>query len=334
MQKLNRKYPITRLAPVVNEHDNSHVESLEHESNASTLPLSRYQDEQSYLTADNRTIALMNDVKSNCNNLACNLANSLTETDKQMISKYKNKYYKMYAHQLNCNNDTDKLTGCGQKCMNGQELETCNTDDCKKRMAELNSGPDFMSLNRLLFKKNNERPCSKCVNDNLVSRSDGVQSILNDVTKGDNVSRQFMDSNLLNRNVVGYDDNMEHFNNMPEPVKSVKSVKSTQQISPELIKKDKELAKKKKVSFANVNNFSNFNNYISQSGNLESSVDKLAEIRTNTTSNSTCELNKYGQNIADIYDNLMNNQYAEYKKACDTAKISGVNAFDGHYAQV
>ena len=57
---------------------------------------------------------------------------------------------------------------------------------------------------------------------------------------------------------------------------------------------------------------------------LETSVDKLAEIRSNITNNATCELNKYGQSISEVYDNLMKNPYTQYQKSCDTSKITGM----------
>jgi hypothetical protein len=50
----------------------------------------------------------------------------------------------------------------------------------------------------------------------------------------------------------------------------------------------------------------------------------MAEIRSNVTSSATCELNKYGQSISEVYDNLMKNPYMQYKKSCDTAKITGI----------
>jgi malate synthase len=141
----------------------------------------------------------------------------------------------------------------------------------------------------------------------MLSRAVGVQNILDQVTDLDNVSKSFMDGQVLNQDVSGV-QSRENFSN----------------ITRELMKKDKELSKKKKVTFANVNNFANFNNYIAQNGVLETSVDKLAEIRSNVTNNATCELNKYGQTIGDVYDNLMSNPYMQYQKSCDTSKITGI----------
>lgn len=262
------------------------------------------------LTADDRTIALMNQVEPNrnINDVACNLSNSLNDADKKMISNYKNKYYNMYAHQINCANGNGNTTGCAKKCYaDGMSPSICKTQDCVDSMNELNNGADFVSLNQLILEKNNSRPCSTCTQGPMLSRAVGVQNVLDQVTDLDNVSMSFMDSQVLGQDVSGV-QSKENFSN----------------VSRELMKKDKELAKKKKVSFANVNNFANFNNYIAQNGVLETSVDKLAEIRSNVTNNATCELNKYGQSISEVYDNLMKNPYMQYQKSCDTNKITGI----------
>ena len=272
------------------------------------------------LTADDRTIALMNQVvpNQNINDVACNLSNSLSDADNDMISSYKNKYYNMYAHQINCANGTGNLTGCGKKCYaNGMSPSKCNEQSCTNSMNELNNGPDFVSLNNLILNKNNSRSCSTCTQGKNFSRAVGVQNILDQVSDMDNVSKSFMDSQVMEeKNVSGVQENFTN-------------------LSRELINKDKELVKKKKVSFNNVNNFANFNNYIAQNGVLETSVDKMAEIRSNVTNSATCELNKYGQTISEVYDNLMKNPYMQYKKSCDNAKITGImdnNA--GNYANL
>lgn len=261
------------------------------------------------LTADDRTIALMNqvDANQNINDVACNLSNSLTDADKEMISSYKNKYYNMYAHQINCSNSQGNTTGCAKKCYaNGMSPSQCNSQACNDSMNDLNNGPDFVALNQLLLEKNNSRSCSTCTQGPILSRAVGVQNILDQVSDMDNVSRSFMDSQVTGQN--GVSGVQENFGNL----------------SRELMNKDKELAKKKKVSFANVNNFANFNNYVNQNGVLETSVDKMAEIRSDVTNSATCGLNQYGQSISQVYDNLMSNPYMQYKKSCDVAKITGI----------
>lgn len=271
------------------------------------------------LTADDRTIALMNQIDSNknINDVACNLSNTLSEEDKDMLADYKNKYYNMYAHQISCANSNGKLSGCGKRCYaNGMSPVKCTTQSCNDSMNELNDSADFVSLNQLILEKNNSRPCSTCTQGPMLSRAVGVQNILDKVSDFDNVSRSFMNSQVLSKQPSGIQEN---FQNVDEELKA----------------KDKELSKKKKVSFANVNNYANFNNYVNQNGILETSVDKLAEIRSDVTNNATCGLNKYGQTIAQVYDNLMSNTYMEYKKSCDVNKITGItdnkiNDFQGN----
>lgn len=261
------------------------------------------------LTADDRTIALMNQIDSNknINDVACNLSNSLSDSDKEMVSDYKNKYYKMYAHQINCANGVGNLTGCGKRCYaNGMSPMQCTNDSCRKSMNELNNSSDFVMLNQLLLEKNNSRPCSTCTQGPMLSRAVGVQNILDQVTDFDNVTASFMDSQVVTQQPPSMRENFQNLSN-------------------ELKNKDKELTQKKKVTFANVNNFANFNNYVNQNGVLETSVDKLAEIRSDVTNSATCGLNQYGQTISDVYDNLMKNPYMEYKKACDINKITGIS---------
>jgi hypothetical protein len=72
----------------------------------------------------------------------------------------------------------------------------------------------------------------------------------------------------------------------------------------------------------NRNKFADFNNYIEQNGVMETSVDKLAEIRTCT--NGTCGLESFGRKVSDVYDNLLSTTYTTNKKNCNPGMISGV----------
>jgi hypothetical protein len=72
----------------------------------------------------------------------------------------------------------------------------------------------------------------------------------------------------------------------------------------------------------NRNKFADFNNYIEQNGVMETSVDKLAEIRTCT--NGTCGLESFGRKVSDVYDNLLSSTYTTNKKNCNPGMISGV----------
>jgi hypothetical protein len=72
----------------------------------------------------------------------------------------------------------------------------------------------------------------------------------------------------------------------------------------------------------NRNKFADFNNYIEQNGVMETSVDKIAEIRTCT--NGTCGLESFGRKVSDVYDNLLSTTYTTNKKNCNPGMISGV----------
>jgi hypothetical protein len=112
------------------------------------------------------------------------------------------------------------------------------------------------------------------------------------------------------------DDSVENF--VSEQKKMQESIK----ISSEISKKDQELAKKKRVSFDNCNKFANFADYIDQNGVMGTSVDKLAEVRTQDS--ATCGLKSYGKNISDVYDKLVSTPYMDFKKSCNLPNIGGL----------
>jgi hypothetical protein len=67
---------------------------------------------------------------------------------------------------------------------------------------------------------------------------------------------------------------------------------------------------------------------------METSVDKLAEIRTCT--NGTCGLESFGRKVSDVYDNLLSTTYSEEKKQCVNGPVEGINDSnsDDTYASV
>jgi len=73
----------------------------------------------------------------------------------------------------------------------------------------------------------------------------------------------------------------------------------------------------------NRNKFADFNNYIERNGVMETSVDKIAELRTCTT--GTCGLNSYGKKVSDVYNNLLSTSYTEDKNKCVNGPVEGVN---------
>jgi hypothetical protein len=73
----------------------------------------------------------------------------------------------------------------------------------------------------------------------------------------------------------------------------------------------------------NRNKFADFNDYIDRNGVMETSVDKIAELRTCTT--GTCGLNSYGKKVSDVYNNLLSTTYTEEKNQCNYGPVEGVN---------
>jgi hypothetical protein len=73
----------------------------------------------------------------------------------------------------------------------------------------------------------------------------------------------------------------------------------------------------------NRNKFADFNDYIDRNGVLETSVDKIAELRTSTT--GTCGLNSFGQKVSDVYNNLLSTTYTEDKNKCVQGPVEGIN---------
>jgi hypothetical protein len=184
----------------------------------------------------------------------------------------------------------------------------------------LNNGADTTSLNFLALKNNNKKDCVTCTFDKLkYTRAEGVESILNQLYGGNNVfehdyllndaergsvfdnrARNSMNRSLNNGDssapVFDSDSFMEHFENTNAEQKHTQTkLQESEQISAELKKKDEMLAQKKKVSFDNCNKFANFADYIEQNGVMGTSVDKLAEVRTQDS--ATCGLKSYGKNI-------------------------------------
>jgi hypothetical protein len=73
----------------------------------------------------------------------------------------------------------------------------------------------------------------------------------------------------------------------------------------------------------NRNKFADFNDYIDRNGVLETSVDKIAELRTSTT--GTCGLSSFGQKVSDVYNNLLSTTYTEDKNKCVRGLVEGIN---------
>ncbi|AYV80111.1 MAG: hypothetical protein Gaeavirus10_7 [Gaeavirus sp.] len=314
------KEPIASYAPIPREEEESPLVDFAQDTLSRAVnnrPNDIYKH-QTGNTADNHTVDLMNDINPdrNIDDVACNLSNSLSPEDISLIQNYKKQNYDMYKHQVECKNyNHGKITGCGKSCYAGGKTPMkCKPDDdeCIYSYGALNNGPDYMALNQLALEKNNRRACVTCTSDGMTSRADGVQSILDQVSQMDNVNQSFMRSNVEQREGFhAMSDNSDHPMNI------------NMNISQELRDKNTEQRRKKKVTFKNINNYANFNDYIAQNGVMETSVDKMAEIRTNPT-NTTCGLLEYGQNISQVYDRLLSTPYMDYKKSCNIEKVHGI----------
>jgi hypothetical protein len=285
--------------------------------------------------------------------VGCNLSQNLSTGDRDELKDFKNKFYSTYAHQVECaNKNQNILTGCGKKCYPGsRQMKKCADSDeaCLKEYEMLNNGADTTSLNFLALKNNNKKDCVTCTFDKLkYTRAEGVESILNQLYGGNNVFEHdyllndaergsVFDNrarNSTNRSLNNGDSSapafdsdsfMEHFENTNTNTNQTQTqtkLQESEQISAELKKKDEMLAQKKKVSFDNCNKFANFADYIEQNGVMGTSVDKLAEVRTQDS--ATCGLKSYGKNISDVYDKLVSTPYMDYKKSCNLDNVGGV----------
>ena len=107
--------------------------------------------------------------------------------------------------------------------------------------------------------------------------------------------------NNLNR--IDFTNNL--YNNLPEDV----------------IKVDQERALHQDIANANVSNFVNFENNVYQNSVGETSVDRMAEIRTST---GTCGLRSYGKSIAQVYDNLVDIPTYQNRDSNNVDNISGI----------
>ena len=96
------------------------------------------------------------------------------------------------------------------------------------------------------------------------------------------------------------------------------------------VEQDNEKVLNNEITLNNINNFATFNNIIEQdSNNVESSVDKIAEIRT--CGNETSAFKKYGNKISDIFDNLVSTDAMKYKTS--DLPVEGNSDFPADYSE-
>jgi hypothetical protein len=189
--------------------------------------------------------------------LACNM----DQQQKELVNDYKNKYFKMYRHQIECPKE------CQLHKLNLSRCNLSDNNDCEGIFTKDYNNPDVFTLSNLALDRNNKRECVTCTA---------------------NDDRQTKDMNVPNSNINEEDD-----------------VKINQR------------------RLNNRNKFADFNDYIDRNGVLETSVDKIAELRTST--NGTCGLNSFGQKVSDVYNNLLSTTYTEEKNKCVQGPVEGMN---------
>ena len=216
------------------------------------------------LGVDNESINKVNNLSNPENisgflngDLACNM----DQQQKELVNDYKNKYFKMYRHQIECPKE------CQLHKLNLNRCNLSDNNDCEGIFTKDYNNPDVFLLSNLALDRNNKRECVTCTA---------------------NDDRQTNGMNVPNSNVNEEDD-----------------VKINQR------------------RLNNRNKFADFNDYIDRNGVLETSVDKIAELRTST--NGTCGLNSFGQKVSDVYNNLLSTTYTEEKNKCVQGPVEGMN---------
>jgi hypothetical protein len=189
--------------------------------------------------------------------ISCNM----DKQQKELVDDYKNKYFRMYRHQIECPKE------CQLHRLNLKKCNLSENNDCQDIFTNDYNNPDVFTLSNLALDKNNRRECVTCTaNDNRQTRDMMVP-----------------DSNVNEEDEVKI--NERRLNNR--------------------------------------NKFADFNDYIDRNGVMETSVDKIAELRTSNT--GTCGLNSYGKKVSDVYDNLLSTTYSEEKNQCVYGPVEGIN---------
>jgi len=189
--------------------------------------------------------------------IACNM----DQQQKELVDNYKNKYFRMYRHQIECPKE------CQLHKLNLNRCNLSDNNDCEGIFTKDYNNPDVFTLSNLVLDKNNKRECVACTaNDDRQTR--------NMMTQDSNVNED--DEVKINERRLN-----------------------------------------------NRNKFADFNDYIDRNGVLETSVDKIAELRTSTT--GTCGLNSFGQKVSDVYNNLLSTTYTEDKNKCVQGPVVGIN---------
>lgn len=255
------------------------------------------------MTPDERSLVAMNAIsQADSKGMSCNMLG----INPKKLSKYKKKFYSMYKHQIEC----PKNCGLGpvgtRDCyFDRLGMKKCGIDEddqaCGGIFTSKYNNPDVFALGYLALDNNNSRPCATCTfkpSDNNLNRAD----IAEDVTVFDNTPLK------EGFNMIEGFNKVESYDNLPE---------STRQ-------EDEKRMFQKKYTNANVSNFVDFENNVYQNSIGETSVDKLAEIRSGSCASGTCGLQSYGKSIANVFDKLLDTPAYTNRASCDPNAITGI----------
>lgn len=99
----------------------------------------------------------------------------------------------------------------------------------------------------------------------------------------------------------------------------------------EMKMKDRERVQKMKLTNANLSNTVNFEDNVYLNSIGETSVDKIAEIRTECAT-GTCNFKDYGKSIQNVYDNLLDTPVYNKRGVCAPYQLTGLDLSQDNYA--
>lgn len=285
------------------------------------------------LTPDEISLIDMNKIsQQDAKPMSCNLLG----INPNKLSNYKKKFYSLYKHQIECPKNCQ---------MNKLGMKKCGLDgddtDCGGLFTTDYNNPDVFALSYLAVDKNNSKPCVTCTKDapiNNLNRSDIAEDVsvfdnsplpgYNPKTSSSNRSEDF---NVLEDSVIQVkngirnlmegltndSDTKENFQNLMQGM-----IENYEDLPEDVKQADANRKNQKNVSNANVSNFVDFENNVYQNSIGETSVDKMAEIRT--CKSGTCGLRSYGKSIANAFDKLLDTPAYVNRNSCNPNFINGV----------
>ncbi len=287
------------------------------------------------MTPDERSLVAMNEIsQADSKGMSCNMLG----INPQKLSKYKKKFYSMYKHQVEC----PKNCGLGpvgtRDCyFDRLGMKKCGMegDDqaCGGIFTSKYNNPDVFALGYLALDNNNSRPCATCTfksSGNNLNRSD----IAEDVSVFDNTPLKEgfdMIEGFRSDKGKGKDKDKGKDNGKDkgkkekfEMVEGFRQVESYDNLPESTRAADEQRMFQKEYTNANVSNFVDFENNVYQNSIGETSVDKLAEIRSGACASGTCGLQSYGKSIANVFDKLLDTPAYTNRASCNPNAITGI----------